>query len=230
MHNTYLWRGGGITGNLSVGGVITGKLDGAARYLTSPDTRSVVINPSDITASENGVRFDFKASSTIGLSSSPAYSGVMTYRPYSHNSDWTGGPAHQLAFNANGVHWRKSSGDTTWSSWYELLNTSTGLYAKVYSPGSWTSVTITYSNSVNSGIALICSMPNVAWTKQHIFALTGYNYSSGDSIHYSKIAGVDYTFTKVSQGNYKLTTSSAQGGIFFILNLGGRMPDSVTFS
>lgn len=90
----------------------------AANSIRVPDTRSAVINPSSLKAT-NGVTFDFKSNTVTGLSA--AYSGVMSLRPYAANSDWSGGPAHQLAFDADGLHWRKSTGDTTWSSWVDVI-------------------------------------------------------------------------------------------------------------
>ena len=93
-----------------------------SRYITSQDTRNTVINGSDLVATTMGVSFDFKAGSTIALTHA-TYSGVMTYRPYGSTSDWTGGPAHQLAFNINGMYWRKSTGDTTWDTWYPIVGT-----------------------------------------------------------------------------------------------------------
>jgi len=40
----------------------------------------------------------------------------MSFRPYGSNSDWSGGNAHQLAFNSEGLHWR--NGNTAWGNWY----------------------------------------------------------------------------------------------------------------
>jgi hypothetical protein len=93
-----------------------------ASYLICPDTRNDVINPSSLNAKTNGIQFNFKAASVTGLSSS--YSGVMTFRPYASGSDWTGGPAHELAFDSNGLHHRTSTGDTTWGSWEHLLTSN----------------------------------------------------------------------------------------------------------
>jgi len=40
----------------------------------------------------------------------------MSFRPYASNSDWSGGNAHQLAFNSEGLHWR--NGGASWGDWY----------------------------------------------------------------------------------------------------------------
>lgn len=91
-----------------------------ARYIECPDTRSTTIDPTTLNAA-NGVMFDFKQKSVTGLAA--AYSGIMTFRPYSNSTDWSGGPAHQLAFDANGLHHRTAS-SATWGNWSDLLTTS----------------------------------------------------------------------------------------------------------
>jgi len=65
--------------------------DLSARYMHSPDTRATVLNPNELVANKNGIQFDFKQASVTGLT---GYSGVLSYRPYASNSDWSGGPAH----------------------------------------------------------------------------------------------------------------------------------------
>jgi hypothetical protein len=89
-----------------------------SRYLQCPDTRNTNIVPSSYSA---GLSADFKSKSITGLTA--AYAGVITFRPYSNASDWTGGPIHNLAFDANGIHHRTASSDT-WGSWKTLAYTS----------------------------------------------------------------------------------------------------------
>lgn len=115
--STNVWRNiyattfhGALSGNATSADV--------ARYVSSPDTRSTAINPSSLSAAK-GVQFDFKQSSAIGLSAAN-YSGVMTYRPYSSSSDWSGGPAHQVAYNEVGIYHRRSTGDSSWGSWLRM--------------------------------------------------------------------------------------------------------------
>jgi len=62
-------------------------------YLKCSDTRNAALNPTDLDAA-TGVRFDFKAKGTINLTATDPYAGVMSFRPYAHNTDWSGGPAH----------------------------------------------------------------------------------------------------------------------------------------
>lgn len=95
-------------------------ITGSARYVQSPDTRSTNPAPSTFSAA-NGVSFDFKQGSVIGLTSA-SYSGVMTYRPYASGTDWSGGNAHQLAFNNAGLYWRQ--GGSSWGNWTQIVTSS----------------------------------------------------------------------------------------------------------
>ena len=92
-----------------------------SRGLRCKDTRDSVIATTELSA---GATFllDFKKSAVSGLSA--AYSGIISFRPYASGSDWTGGPAHQLAFDVNGIHHRTGDGNG-WGSWKKLINSST---------------------------------------------------------------------------------------------------------
>lgn len=71
-------------------------------------------------SSTYGVSFDFKQPSVTGLS---GYSGIMTFRPYSSSTDWSGGEAHQIAFFAGrGLYHR--IGTSSWGSWERILTSS----------------------------------------------------------------------------------------------------------
>ena len=122
------------TGSLNTSGTWSGNATTAtsatnattATYIKCTDTRNATLNPTDLTAAQ-GVRFDFKAKGTIDLTATDAYAGVMSFRPYASNTDWSGGNAHQLAFNSEGLHWR--NGGASWGNWYQILdssNTTTG--------------------------------------------------------------------------------------------------------
>ena len=148
---------GNVTGNVSgssgscTGNSVTATTATYTSYIMCPDTRATVINPNGLKATEMGIRFDFKQSSVTGLSAS--YSGVMSYRPYASGSDWSGGPAHQLAFDANGLHWRKSSGDTTWNSWKHIAFTDSNI------TGSSASCTGNSATATKVGVASIWMYP-----------------------------------------------------------------------
>lgn len=89
-----------------------------SRYLTCSDTRSTMPAPTEYTAITTGISFDFKQSSVTGLS---GYTGVMTYRPYSSGSDWTGGAAHQLGFCGGDNRLYHRTGTSSWSSTWNKL-------------------------------------------------------------------------------------------------------------
>ena len=161
--------------------------DLSVRYMRSPDTRSTTINPNDLNANENGIQFDFKQKSITGLSAT--YSGIMSYRPYSQNSDWTGGPAHQLAFDDDGIHWRKSTGDTTWQAWQDIVRNTgtwgisiTGSAGSVAwgnvtdKPGSFTPASHTHDISQISWAGssnLVCNGANTEWSIDMSSSATG---------------------------------------------------------
>jgi len=66
-----------------------------------------------------GVRFDFKANSTDGLSDGGSYHGVMTFQQW---GDTSGGHIHALGFTDNGyVHHRNASIGGTFGNWKKLI-------------------------------------------------------------------------------------------------------------
>ena len=88
-----------------------------SRYLTCPDTRSTNPAPGDYTATTTGFSCDFKQGSVIGLTTAN-YSGVITFRPYAGEQDWSGGDAHQIACNNAGLYWRH--GGASWGNWARI--------------------------------------------------------------------------------------------------------------
>jgi hypothetical protein len=93
----------------------------------------------------------------------------MSYRPYSSDSDWTGGPAHQLAFNNAGLYWRQSSGNA-WLSWNKLIHS-----------GNYTDYTVTKTGSGASGTWGISITGNAATSSSA-------NWASGAS-YAERVAG-----------------------------------------
>lgn len=122
----------------------------STRYLQCPDTRSTNPEPSTFAAS-NGVSFDFKSSSAIGLTAAD-YSGVMSFRPYASGTDWSGGNAHQLAFNNSGLYWRQ--GGSSWGSWIQLV-TNSGTYGISITGNAATASAVSWANVTNKAIDLI---------------------------------------------------------------------------
>lgn len=91
---------------------------GSSYYVRSIDTRAVNDEPDDFGAL---VKFDFKSNSTNGLSDGGTYNGVMTWRKYGNATDFSGGPALQLAYTDNANLWlRTSSSATAWNSWNKI--------------------------------------------------------------------------------------------------------------
>lgn len=93
---------------------------GAAGSVTVSDTRNVTTTPETINM---GVVFDFKANTSNALSDGGTYHGLMTFRQYGSNTDWSGGRSHQLGFTDNDNVWHRSGTSTTWGTWYRLIHT-----------------------------------------------------------------------------------------------------------
>jgi hypothetical protein len=112
-------------GNLNAGTIPTGRLSGtypisisgSADVVSVADTRAVTTTPQTINRS---VVFDFKENSSNGLNDGGNYFGLMTFRQYGSNTDWSGGLSHQLGFTDNGNIWQRSGSNTTWGSWKKL--------------------------------------------------------------------------------------------------------------
>lgn len=90
-----------------------------ASSIYSNDSRAINYLPQD---RNSGVYFDFKSNSTDGLNDSTTYHGIMTFRSYGANNDFTGGLAHQLAFTDNGNIWLRSGSNATWFSWTKIYS------------------------------------------------------------------------------------------------------------
>ena len=127
------------------------------RYVVCLDTRADALAPQDLTATTAGVRFDFKQKSITGLAAS--YSGIMSYRPYSSASDWSGGPAHQVGFDENGLHWRKSTNSTTWGTWYDILTTKDTVTVAQGGTGAATAA----GARTNLGLGSFATISSLAW-------------------------------------------------------------------
>lgn len=128
----YATTSGSCSGNAATAGSATNadKLDGyhASSFsltshthsyiVTQGDNRSTVTKPSDYS---NRITFaGLKYNSTIGSPSSTTYSYVVGLHGW---SDTSGGKAHELAFNDNGIFHRIGATDT-WEAWAMMLTTS----------------------------------------------------------------------------------------------------------
>jgi hypothetical protein len=83
------------------------------------DTRNTNELPQD---RNMGFYGDFKTNATDGLNDGGTYNGVLTFRQYGINTDFTGGLSHQLGFTDNNNIWIRSGSYSTWGSWYEIWN------------------------------------------------------------------------------------------------------------
>jgi hypothetical protein len=105
--------GTGASGNWGI------NVTGSAYSGLVRDTRSTITGPN----AGQGVRWDFLANSTDGLSDGGTYHGVMTFQQW---SDASGGGTRQLGFTDNDNLWIRGSGGgvTSYGSWKLLLNSS----------------------------------------------------------------------------------------------------------
>lgn len=107
--------GGGASGTWGIG--ITGTA-AAANRLAVRDTRAVESTPNSEVAP--GLYADFKTNETSGLTDGGTYAGLITFRQYGTANDWSGGPAHQFGFSANGNVWHRFGTSTTWGVWNKM--------------------------------------------------------------------------------------------------------------
>ncbi|HUX36162.1 MAG TPA: tail fiber domain-containing protein [Candidatus Paceibacterota bacterium] len=155
ISGTYNGSGAGLTGtagSLSIGGT-----SAATNFVNGPDGDRNAATKLP-TTSGHGVRFDFVGAGSAGGGGN--YSGLMTYAPWDGTSGSTGDASYQISFNSPGTN---ASGvpylnirngiDSTWNSWYTMLNS--GNYNS-YSPtltgggasGTW-GITASLANGVN---------------------------------------------------------------------------------
>ena len=104
---------GSASSNGESGWSITTK---TSKMTTLADNRSVATTPNDY---KNQIIFQgLKANSYINSPSNAVYSYLVGLRGWSDNS---GGNAHELAFNDNGI-FRRNGATDTWGSWYKLID------------------------------------------------------------------------------------------------------------
>ena len=93
-----------------------------AYIVTEGDNRSVSTTPNDYTSNggyPNRIIFrGLKSNSYINSPSSDTYSYLIGLRGWSDDS---GGNAHEIAFNNNGI-FRRNGATNTWGSWYKLID------------------------------------------------------------------------------------------------------------
>lgn len=90
-------------------------------FIKTNDTRDQDVKPS---SRGEGLYPEFKSNTIDGLADGGIYHGVLHFRPYGINGDFSGGPAHQLAFTNNGnLFIRSGEGTDAWGEWHKLYHT-----------------------------------------------------------------------------------------------------------
>ena len=84
-------------------------------FIDCSDTRNVSYSADSVS---KGLQLDFKSNAVTGLDY--AYAGVITFRPYGTGNDHSEGPIHQLAFDNNGIHYRKTYNTVKWTDWKDI--------------------------------------------------------------------------------------------------------------
>lgn len=181
-----------------------------ATYIRCRDTRNTTLNPTDLDAA-TGVRFDFKAKATIDLTTTDAYAGVMSFRPYAKNTDWSGGNAHQLAFNSEGLHWR--NGSASWGNWYQILDSNNTVAGSNNAATlTWnTTYTIAKINDVDIKFTTMAK-PSYAFTDltEHPTTLSGYGITDAASNSHSHTL-------KIGNKSLSVSTSEQEWNVHDIL-------------
>ena len=154
--------------------------------VTQGDNRSVATKPSDYS---NRITFaGLKTNSTIGSPSSTTYNYVVGLRGW---SDTSGGKAHELAFNDNGIFHRIGATDT-WESWDQLetKGNTTGYLNKISKSGNTLTIT------PKDGTAF--TFTNTTYSRKWDDNLSNANYPG-----YGDATSTDDSFSLVNVGDMK---------------------------
>jgi len=99
----------------SYNGYTPTKSSDSTNSVISLDSRNVNSSPS---ARNKGLYVDFKLQTTIGLTGSGSYAGVLTFRSYGSSTDLSGGYPIQIAYDqAGNLQTRYGSSSSAWGSW-----------------------------------------------------------------------------------------------------------------
>ena len=153
-NGTYVtWVKNGTTNNLTV------PYSSYSGYLQSHDTRNTNNTPAQFSS---GARFEFKYNSTDGLSNGGTYHGILHFKPYGGNTDFSGGQTHQLGFTDGGnLYMRTSTSSSAWGSWKLILTQTTadgryvtslgtnGNYLTWTKAGTTNNITVPYATNSN---------------------------------------------------------------------------------
>ncbi|HWX02384.1 phage tail protein [Collimonas sp.] len=82
------------------------------------DSRTKNYAPED---RDMGVYFDFRNNDADGLGDGGTQHGIVTFRQWGVGGDFSGGPAHQLGFTANGNVFHRTGKSNAWEKYQRLL-------------------------------------------------------------------------------------------------------------
>jgi hypothetical protein len=180
--NNATYAYGKTEGNLNVNNALLVRVVDSRAVVTTPET---VTNP--------GLKADFKQNSTEGLSDGGSYFGELTFRPYGTNSDWSGGPSHQLGFTSNNNIFFRSGNSTTWGSWKKIVDANTNTtFAGM----------ITFSANVGIGNT----------SPAHNLRVTGTTSLAGAVSDITTLAAGNTTITGFANVSGNLTVGTLSGG------------------
>jgi phage-related tail fiber protein len=130
-------------------GYVPTRSNGDQYSIYPADTRDTVLAPQD---RNMGVYFDIKRNTTDGLVDGGTYHGVMTFRQWGTLSDFTGGPARQLAFTDNGnMFIRTGTSATAWGNWQRIMDTTNYAFAANLNQNARTTDAVTFAGITSNG-------------------------------------------------------------------------------
>ena len=139
--------------------------------VVSLDSRSVNSSPS---ARNRGLYVDFKNQSTIGLTGSGTYAGVLTFRAYGNGTDLSGGYPIQIAYDdAGALQTRVGPSATAWNAWKAIHVAGNNLTAGAIT-GSGNLLLDSNNAEINLKSGVGTTSGAVNWT----FNTTGTDYAS----------------------------------------------------
>ena len=187
---------GSASSNGESGWSITTK---TSKMTTLADNRSVATTPNDY---KNQIIFQgLKSNGYINSPSNTTYSYLIGLRGWSDNS---GGNAHELAFNDNGI-FRRNGATDTWGSWYKLIDS--GNYNS-YSPTlTGTGASGTWDIDISGNAATATSATSATSAASATKAI---NDGDGNTISstYLKLSGG--TVTGITQFNKTIRDANGQ--------------------
>lgn len=179
---------------------------------TVGDNRAVATTPNNY---KNALIFQgLKNKSTINNPSNDTYSYLIGLRGW---SDSSGGDAHELAFNNNGINWRHGATDT-WSEWKTIAYTDSTV-ARATADASGNTITSTYAPLASPALTGTPTAPTAAdGTSTTQLATTAFvmnQFRYNDSMVYKGVVNANSNLpaTHYQGWTYKVGTAGTYAGI-----------------